>query len=338
MGVKLPGILPVKSIKWEELKGKKIAIDASNMLYQFISTIRQRDGTPLMDSRGNITSHLSGIFYRMANLMQKGILPCVCFDGKPPELKYQTQQLRRERKERAYEKYSKAKDEEDIDSMYKYSKQVTYLNNEMIKESKELLNAMGIPVIQSPSESDAQISFMTEKGDVDFGASSDHDCLLHGCPRLIPNLTLSQTRKVPGGSFVYIQPEVIELEDVLNHLGIDRDKLIVMGILSGSDYNPKGVPGIGPKKALNLVKQFNNFDALFKEVKADFNWKQIYAIFKSMPVMKEYQLKWDRINEDKIKEILVERHEFTLDRIEKTIKNLKKDDKKKNQKGLGDFI
>ena len=337
MGVKLPGILPVKIISWEDLKGKRIAIDASNMLYQFLSSIRQRDGTPLMDSNGNVTSHLSGTFYRISNLMQKGILPCVCFDGKPPSLKYETQRKRRERKEKAYEKYEIAKEEDDEESMGKYSKQVTYLNNDMTKETKELLKAMGIPVIQAPQESDAQISFLCEKGDVDFAASSDMDCLLHGCPRLIPNLTLSQTRKA-GKGYVYIQPQIIELHDVLNHLGVDRDKLIVMGILTGTDYNPKGVVGIGPKKALNLVKQFNNFDTLFKEVKAEFNWKKVYAIFKSMPVMKEYQLKWSGVDEGKVKEILVERHEFGEERVQNILDKLKKKDKNKGQKGLGEFI
>jgi len=338
MGVKLPGILPVKTISWDDLKGRKIAVDASNVLYQFLSSIRQRDGTPLMDSDGNVTSHLSGIFYRSTNLISKGIKLCYIFDGKPPEMKFETQRKRRERKEIAHEKYSKAKEEDNIEDMGKYSRQVTYLDNEMVKESKELLNALGIPVIQSPQESDAQGSFMVERKDLYAFASSDADCLLHGCTRVIPNLTLSQTRKLPGGKFVYIQPQMIELKNVLDHLGINRDQLIALSILVGTDYNPKGVVGIGPKKALNLVKQFKKFDAMFKEVEVDFNWKKIYAIFKSMPVMREYQLKWKKVDEDKVKEILVERHEFGEERVENTLKKLRKENKKKEQKGLGDFI
>lgn len=336
MGVKLPGILPVKTIKWEDLKGKKIGVDASSSLYQFLSTIRQRDGTPLMDSHGRVTSHLSGLFYRNANLMSKGLKLCYIFDGKPPSLKYETQKKRRETKEKASEKFTKAVGEDDVESMRKYSKQATYLDNEMVKESKELLKAMGIPVIQSPSESDAQGSFMVEKKDLDYFASSDADCLLHNCPRVIPNLTLSQTRKLPGGGFVYTQPQIIELKDVLSHLDINRDQLIVMGILTGTDYNPKGVFRIGPKKALNLVKQFKKFDKLFKEVETDFNWKKIYAIFKSMPVMKEYQLKWKDADEEKVKEILVEEHEFNSERVEKTLEKIR--NKEKGQKGLGEFV
>jgi flap endonuclease-1 len=338
MGVKLPGILPVKTISWEDLKGKKIGIDASSSLYQFLSSVRQRDGTPLMDSNGNVTSHLSGIFYRSANLMSRGINLCYVFDGKPPNLKYETQKKRRENKEKAYEKYERARGEEDVEAMGKYSKQTTYLDNKMVKESKELLIALGVPIIQSPQESDAQGSFMVENGDLDAFASSDADCLLHGCPRLIPNLTLSQTRKLPGGRFVYIQPQVIELDDVLDHLGVNRDQLIALSILVGTDYNPKGVFRIGPKKALDLVKQFKKFDAMFKELEVEFDWKKIYAIFKSMPVMREYQLKWKPVDEEKVKEILVERHEFGEERVENILKKLRKESKKKEQKGLGEFV
>ena len=338
MGVKLPGILPVKTISWGDLKNKKIGIDSSNTLYQFLSSIRQKDGTPLMDSKGRVTSHLSGIFHRSLNLMQKEIKLCFIFDGKPPELKYQTQKERRERKEKAYEKYKEAKQEEDIESMHKYSKQVTYLNNEMVDESKELIKAMGLPIVQSPSEADAQGAFMVEREDLDYFATSDADSLMHGCPRTIPNLTLSQTRKLPGGKFVYIQPQVIELKDVLAHLGINQDQLIVMGILTGTDYNPKGISGIGPKKALNLVKQFKKFDALFSELNPDFDWKKIYAIFKSMPVMKNYQLKWNELDERKVKEILVEKHDFSEERINNLLKRYNENKEEKKQKGLKDFI
>ncbi|MBL7148163.1 MAG: flap endonuclease-1 [Nanoarchaeota archaeon] len=336
MGVKLPGILPIKTISWEDLKGKKIGIDFSNVCYQFLSSIRQRDGTPLMDSKGRICSHLSGIFYRSLNLMKKGVRLCYVFDGCPPELKFQTQQARRERKEKAKEKYNKAKEKGDTESMYKYSKQVTYLDNEIVQESKELIKSMGLPIIQSPQESDAQGAFMVERKDLWGFASSDADCLLHGCPRTILNLTLSQTRKLPGGKFVYTQPNLVELQDVLKHLKVNQDQLIVIGILNGTDYNPKGVVGIGPKKALDLVHQYKNFDKLFSELKPDFNWKQIFAIFKSMPVMKNYQLKWKDVDEDKVKEILIEEHDFSKERIEKTLESLRK--REKSQKGLSSFF
>lgn len=337
MGVKLPGVLPIKAIGWEDLKDKKIAIDASNMLYQFLSSIRQRDGTLLMDSQGRITSHLSGTFYRMLNLLQKGIYPCVCFDGKSPSLKIHEREEREHRKRIAEEKLQKAMEEEDVESMGKYAKQTSRLNSEMINNTKELLKSMGIPAIQSPQEADAQISFMCEKKDVDFAASSDADCLLHGCPKTIVNLTLSQTRRLPNGKFVYIKPQLIELDDVLKHLNINQDQLIIMGILTGTDYNPKGIPGIGPKKALLLVQQNKNFEKLFAQLNPDFDWKKIYAIFKSMPIMKNYQLKWTELDEEKVLRLLVDKYEFNEERIRALLNKNKQEKENKKQKSLTDF-
>lgn len=337
MGVKLPGILPVKTITWEELKEKKIGIDFSNCAYQFLSSIRQPDGTPLMDSKGNITSHLQGLFSRTLNLMNKGIKICYIFDGKPPLLKQYEKEEREHRKRMAEARLKKAMEEEDVESMGRYSKQTSRLTSQMVMEAKELVKAMGLPVIQSPQESDAQGAFMAEKNDLFAFATSDADSLMHGCPRTIVNLTLAEKRKLPGGQFIYIKPQLIELKDVLKHLKINQDQLIVMGILTGTDYNPKGIPGIGPKKALNLVQQYKKFDKLFSELNPDFNWKKIYAIFKSMPVMKNYQLKWNSLDEEKVLKILVEKHEFNEERIKKLLNKNKQEQNNKKQKSLMDF-
>jgi len=236
------------------------------------------------------------------------------------------------------EKFEEAKQEEDIASMYKYSKQATKLSREMFDESKELIKAMGMPVIQSPSESDAQMAFMNEQDDVWACSSSDYDCLLHGAPRLIPNLTLSQVRKLPNGKVVKTQLELIDLKKGLRDLKITHDQLIALGILVGTDYNIGGVKGIGPKKALKLVLEHKNFDDLFASVKADFNWKEIYAVFKSMPIMKNYQLRWQEPDVEKIKKILIDEHDFSEERVQSTIEKLNEVKKSREQKGLGDFF
>src|SRR3989344_4103254 len=332
MGVKLTDLLVKQQISFEDLKGKKIAIDASNMLYQFLSSIRQADGTPLKDRKGNITSHLVGTFSRISNLMDKGVKIVVVFDGKMPLLKVKTQEEREYKKQIAEKKFQEAKEEEDTENMYKYAKQTTRVSKEIFEETKELLIAMGIPVIQAPGESDAQISFMAEQGDVWAIASSDRDCLVYGAPRIITNLTLSQRRKLPSGASVKTTPEIIDLKETLAHLKINQDQLLVIAILTGTDYNLSGVKGIGPKTALKLVHQYKDFDTLFKEVKADFNWKEIYAVFKSMPIMKNYQLKWNPVDVEKVKEILVEEHDFSEERVEKTLQLITKI-KNKEQSG-----
>src|SRR3989338_5843371 len=100
MGVQLGEILVKKTIALQDAKGR-IAVDAFNVLYQFISTIRQRDGTPLMDSNSGVTSHISGIFYRTAKMLEFGIKPVYVFDGEPHELKKKTIEARREVKREA---------------------------------------------------------------------------------------------------------------------------------------------------------------------------------------------------------------------------------------------
>ena len=335
MGLNISQIITKKEISLEDLKDKKLAVDASQMLYQFLSSIRQPDGTPLIDSKDNITSHLMGISTRIPNLIEKGIKLAFVLDGKPPILKIHEQEQREHRKQLAEEKLEKAKEEGDEESMLKYSKQSSRLNFKMIDETKELIKAFGLPVIQAPSEAEAQCSFMAEKGDVYAVASTDYDSLLYNAPRLIKNITASNKRKVRN-KYVTINPEMIELTQVLGDLGINNDQLIVLAILIGTDYNNGGIKGIGPKNALKLVKQNKDFDKLFNELSPDFDWKKIYATFKSMPIMKNYQLKWSEPDSEKIKSILVDKHEFNEERIDKMLERLTK--KEKNQKGLSSFL
>lgn len=328
MGVKLTELIIKRPISFDDLKNKTIVIDFSNAAYQFLSSIRQQDGTLLMDSHHNVTSHLMGIWTRFSNLISRNIKLVIVLDGKMPKLKSQEQQERESRKVRAEQKLEKAKKAKDIELMQRYSKQTTRLNQQMINESKELMQAMGLPIIQAPAESDAMGAFMCEKGDVYAVASSDYDSLLFGAPRMITNLTLSQRRRLPSGAIIKISPELIDLKENLQNLKISQDQLIVLGILIGTDYNPKGVPRIGPKTALKLVNQYKNFDTLFKEVKADFNWKQIYAIFKSMPIMKNYQIKFSQPNPTKIVKLLVDKHDFSEERVNKTLSLLLKESEK----------
>ena len=152
MGLQIGDIVPRREVKFEELKGKIIAVDAFNAIYQFLSSIRQADGTPLMDSKKRVTSHLSGLFYRNVALLSEGIKLIYVFDGEYNVLKGRTHDIREAAKQEAKEKYLEAKDEEDIEAMGKYARGFTRLNAEMIDESKELLEAMGVAIVQAPGE------------------------------------------------------------------------------------------------------------------------------------------------------------------------------------------
>ena len=257
MGVSITELLPTKEIKLDDLSGKIIAVDTSLFLYQFLSIIRQRDGTPLMDSKGRVTSHLSGLFNRTMSLLDKGIKPVFVFDGKPPDLKRKEQEKRMQLKEEAKAKYEEAVQEEDVEAMRKYAMRTSKLTSEMVRETKELVQAMGLPIVQAPCEGEAQAAYIAQKGDAYAIASSDADSLLFGAPKIVKNLAVTGRRKKTKAlTYVTIKPELIELDEVLNSLGVDRDQLIALCMLVGTDYNPGGIKGLGPKKSLDLLGRF----------------------------------------------------------------------------------
>jgi len=338
MGLSIRGIVPRKEISFQDLKGKTLAVDASNVIYQFLSSIRQPDGTPLQDSKGNITSHLSGLFYRNINLLLEGIKLVYVFDGEMPDLKRKTADIRRGNRDKMREKYEKAKKREDTEDMGKYARGLTRLNDEMIKESKELLTAMGILCVQAPGEGEAQAAFLAQKKEIFAVASQDYDSLAFGAPRLIQNLTLARKRKTTGG-IINISPELIELEKLLNSLQINREQLICLAILAGTDYNPKGIEGVGQKRALSLVKSFKYPTTIFKQVEEkikeqeeSFDWQEIFKEFKE-PNVVDAEIKFPKINEEKIREIL-SKHEFSEKRIENGLERLRKERESRKQQTL----
>jgi len=342
MGLNISEIISRKDIEISELAGKMLCVDAFNTLYQFLSTIRQPDGTPLMDNKKRVTSHLSGIFYRNINLLSKGIKLVYVFDGKPPEKKGKTHDIRKEGRDLAKERYKQAKQVEDLVAMKRYSSQFIRLDEEMIAESKNLLEAMGIAVVQAPGEGESEAAYLSKiKREVFAAASQDYDSLLFGATRLIRNLTLSRRRRTVSG-FVEVKPELIELEKVLNALEINLDQLICLGILVGTDYNPKGVPGIGQKRALQIVQRYRQPVLIFKGIEEQmmslseedrFDWQEIFELFHKPDVI-DADFNFGEINEKKIKKILVDKYDFSESRVEKQLEKLRDANEKKKQKDL----
>ena len=346
MGLSIRDIIPRNEFEISELKGKIICVDAFNTLYQFLSSVRQMDGTPLQDEEGRITSHLSGLLYRNVALLSQGVKLVYVFDGKAPDLKAKTHKKRKEVKEQAKENYEVAKQEEDIAAMRKYSSQLVRLDDDMVRESKELLIAMGIAVVQAPSEGEAEASYLAKtKDEVYAVASQDYDSLLFGAPYLIQNLTLARKRKTPSG-YVDVSTLLIKLEDVLEKLEINLDQLICLGILVGTDYNPKGIFRVGQKKALEIVKEFKTPEKIFESVKDkieemeeedQFDWEVVFDLFKNHESL-DVEFEFGEVDSEKIKEILVSRHGFSEERIDNQIVKLDKLREDKKQTGLGEFF
>lgn len=324
MGVQISNILPKKELEIEDLSGKIMAVDAFLWLHQFLSIIRQPDGTPLKDSKGRITSHLSGIFYRSAKLMEKNIKLIWVFDGEPPSFKAGTAEERRAIKEEAHKKWKEFLERGDLKEARKAAQATSQLTNEIIEQSKNLLEYMGMPVVQAPSEGEAQCACLCENNLAYAVASQDSDSLLFNSPRLVRNLSITGRRKLPRqGVFVEVKPEIIELKNVLKNLGINREQLILVGLLVGTDYNP-GIEGYGPKKALTLVKKEKTLKNVLKNV--EWNWDvpadDLYEFFMKPPVEKKVDINFKQMQPDKILKMLVDEHEFSQERVEKVIKTL----------------
>jgi flap endonuclease-1 len=266
------------------------------------------------------------------------------FDGEAPELKGRTQESRGFAKEEAQKKYEAAKKREDIEAMGRYARQITQLNEEMIEESKELLNCLGIPVVQALGEGEAQAAYICRTDERIYAvASQDYDALLFSAPRLVQNLTLARKRRLASGAFVPVQPELIELQRVLNSLQISHEQLIALGILVGTDYNPGGVKGIGPKKALTLINQYKQPALIFSAVERqfrqqgmemDFDWQQIFSLFKNPEVAKHPSIKFGKPNFSKAEKLLCGEHDFSHERVESAFEKLEKQQESAKQSDL----
>ncbi|KXA92536.1 endonuclease [candidate division MSBL1 archaeon SCGC-AAA259E17] len=337
MGVQIKDIVPIKEVDLDYLQGKITAIDAMNTLYQFLSIIRQRDGTPLKDSQGRVTSHLSGLFYRTSNLIERGIEPVFVFDGEPPELKSGTLETRREIRAEAEKSRKKALEEGKEKEARKYAQRAASLSEEMVGQSKTLLSAMGVPWIQAPGEGEAQAARMTQNEDAWSVGSQDFDSLLYGSPILTRNITITGKRKLPGkDKYKEIFPEIIELKKLMAEHEIDRRQIIAIGILVGTDYN-EGIKGIGPKRALKLVKEKGNIKEISETEtgeKFDVDPLEVERIFLEPNVKDDYEIEWEDPDTDKIKEFLCEEHDFSESRINTGIERLKKGASKRAQESL----
>lgn len=331
MGVNLRDLAQPEKISLEDLSGRKVAIDAFNTLYQFLSIIRGETGDLLKDSQGRVTSHLSGLFYRNMNLLETGLKLVYVFDGEPPKLKHEEIQRRKEVKKEAAVLYAQAMERSDYQMAKRYASATAHLDDQMIRESKTLLDLMGIPWIQAPSEGEATAAHLTTNGLVDYAGSQDYDSLLFGAKKLVRNITISGKRKLPNRNFrVDVIPETVELEKVLNRTGLTREQLIEVGMILGTDFNYSDFKGIGPVTAQKLVKKYGKIENIPDlRGKYVFDPNEIREIFLHPKVADPdpSQLSPRPPKEDELMRFLCAEHSFSEERIRSSFSKL--DQKKK---------
>lgn len=342
MGLNLGGIVESSPITVEELAGRILAVDGHNSLYQFLASIRGRDGALLTDDQGRTTSHLNGLLNRVSSLMLQGLKLVFVFDGKPHDLKGATLQARRDRKAAAQQEYEAALAAGDMELARRKAAQAIYLTPQMVDEAKALLSGLGVPWIQAPGEGEATASALALRGEVWAVASQDFDALLFGATRLIRNLTLSGRRKVPRQDrYVVVNTEIINSAKALEKLGLDRPQLIDMALLMGTDFN-SGRHGIGPKKALKLVKELSNLPNILQQKGWDLeDWQEARAIFCEPQVAAagSYDLQWRPPDRYKVLELLCTERGFSRTRVETLLNKLKERPlvHQGAQASLGDF-
>lgn len=337
-------------IAFEELSNKRIAIDAYNTIYQFLSIIRQPDGTPLTDSKGHVTSHLSGLFYRTMNLMEYGIKPIYVFDGIPPQLKRKTLEARMNRRKEALEAWEKAKEEGMLEEARMHAVASTRINKEIVEGAKTLLKYMGVPYVQAPSEGEAQAAYLVRNKLVYALTSQDYDSFLFGSDIVIRNFAISGRRKLPKKNvYVNIELERVFLKDLLESLKINQRQLILLGILMGTDFN-EGIEKVGPKTALKIVTEKKDVEGVVKYVKEkygvefDADPREVLEVFEKPDVRDmgkadfEELLESSKPDPDSLLRFMCDEHGFSRERIGKFTEKLSEAKAASAQKGIGNWM
>ena len=333
MGLDLKPLLVRDKTNLESFTNKIIAIDAYNAIYQFLAIIRGPDGLNLTDSKGKVTSHLTGLLYRNINFLSLGIKPVYVFDGKPPSLKSAEIENRKEIKREATIRYEKAISQGNMDDARKFAQQTTSMRDGMVDDSKHLLSLFGIPYVQAPSEGEATAASLTNTGQAFAAASQDYDSVLFGAKQLVRNFTNSGRRKLPSkNTYIEVIPEIIDYKKNLESLKLTREELVDVGILIGTDFNPNGFERIGPKTAIKLIKENGKLENISKiqEQLERIDYNTIRKIFLEPEIAKVDKIEFDDVDYDGIAEYLSNERNFSRERVDTSLNRLRKNLEKKS--------
>ncbi|XP_026476749.1 flap endonuclease 1-like [Ctenocephalides felis] len=318
--------LAPQAVKESELKnyfGRKVAIDASMCLYQFLIAVRS-EGAQLTSVDGETTSHLMGTFYRTIRLLENGIKPVYVFDGKPPDMKGGELTKRAERREEAEIALAKATEAGEAADVEKFSRRLVKVTKEHAAEAKELLKLMGVPYVEAPCEAEAQCAALVRAGKVYATATEDMDALTFGSNVLLRHLTFSEARKMPVQEFHF--------DKVLDGLSLKHEEFIDLCILLGCDYCDS-IKGVGPKRAIEYINQYRNLDTILKKIDTtkypppeNWNYEKARELFVKPEVTDPdtIELKWTEPDEEGVVAFLCGDRQFSEDRVRSGIKKIMK--------------
>ena len=304
----------IKQIKLNDLGGKKVVLDASLIIYQYVIAIRGT-GSDLINDEGKMTTHILGILNKTFLFLSNNIIPIFVFDGKAPLLKANTLKSRKDSKQKSLDKLKDDDYENEEDRIKDFKRSFT-LTKEQITQIKEILQIIGIPYLESVTEADPLCAEVIKKQYAYGVVSEDMDILTFGSDKLI------------RGSV----KKLVEIDRIkmLDDLQINQDEFIDLCILLGCDYVPT-IPKIGPKKAYDLILKYRNIDEILENegkkysIPENFNYKDAREIFKNTDLVKisQNKLKVKKANFNKFKEKMVDIYDFELNTVNKYINKLK---------------
>ncbi|MBC7092245.1 MAG: flap endonuclease-1 [Nitrososphaeria archaeon] len=324
MGVRLSPLVKSRKISLSTLSNKIIAFDANNLLYQFLALVRMPDGTLFKDHRGRITSHLLGASLRITRLMiDYQIKPILIFDGTPNILKLKVLEERRVQRAKALKEWEEEIRRGNLRKAFSKAVVSATLSKDLVNDSVDMFKLMGLPVIFAPEDAEAQAAYMCERNMVWAVATQDYDALLYGSPKIVRYVTIQGTDFLPSKKIVKpLEPELISLDETLKALDLTREQLVDVAILVGTDFN-KGVKGVGPRKAYNLIKIYGSIENIPPEkINGQIEYvNEIREIFLSPKITKEYSISFEKPQIDKLIEFYRDRN-FSENNIEKIVERL----------------
>ncbi|MDP6869842.1 MAG: hypothetical protein QGI21_03620 [Candidatus Poseidoniaceae archaeon] len=325
MGCNLRDLAEAEDTNMEAMRGKRVGVDSFLLAFQFLTTIRDRsptgDGGPLRANNGKVVAHLMGFLSRASAMLSKGVKPVFIFDGEHPELKREEMDSRRKRREEAEIEWKAALEVGDFPTAQKLAQRCVRYTPEMVDESIEMLQLMGIPAFRAKAEGEAQASVMAAKGQLDAVATQDWDALLYGAPVVIRNFTSDGSKRMGR----IIRAQRIELQQILDDNDITKEQLIDLAIMIGTDFHP-GIKGIGPKTGLKLIKSLGTLEAVCesKEKEIPNRIDEIREVFKNHPVVEidETDLIQGDVDIDGLRKFLVDDRQFSEKRFNNAIELL----------------
>jgi len=289
--------------KFVDYKNQAIAIDTSLVIYKYMSAVR-KSGSDLLSTDGHVTSHLHGILYLINRLLSNKITPIFVFDGKPPQFKKDTLQKRKELKKFAEDQLKL--DTLTVEERITYFMQSTRISPEILKDTKEMLDILGIPYVNAPEEADAQCVSLIQNNLAYAVATEDMDLLTFGAKRLLRNFFSKEDETIE-----------INLDDMLKELKIDQKKFIDLSILLGCDYLPT-LEGIGYVRSYNYITKYKSLEGIFEVVKQpeNYDYTTVRNYFENAVqkcvVPKENDVKIRVTDNDAIRKLLMDKYNFNL--------------------------